>query len=214
MTYPPNIIHSSNSITRGENSVPTYFMQVGGQLYGPYSASLMEQYCDEGRLGPQSLISNRSEGVFKPAIEWPEFRLWSKGRFESNIAPTASSAVETNPTQQTTTPQKQSETATIPSVFFIIAKISPPAQPDFFNTLKSMGQVYQISDTAWILGTAYKIEIIRQNLSETLTLEDHLFIHDSFSNRAGWFNLGEALGDNIRNLWINTAQARKSHRNF
>jgi hypothetical protein len=193
VTYPPNIVHgSADLIAQREKS---YYMQVGHQLYGPYTSDLMQQYCDEGRVGPQSLLSLNRDAGFKPAKDWPEFTTWTRGRYDplQNAAQTMASDA-------------------MPSVYFVIADISPRQQIGFIKSLQGLGTVHRLTETVWVLGSAMKIENIREVLSQTLTLEDRLFIHDSFSNRAGWFNIGEGLDEKLRNLWVDTAQSRKSRR--
>jgi hypothetical protein len=170
-------------------------MQVGNQLFGPYSAANMQQYCDEGRVGAQSLLSHSPEGGFKAAKDWPEFSTWTRGRYDAssqsiqNLAPDA-----------------------MPSVYFVVADIAPQQQIEFIKTLQDLGTVHRLTETVWVLGSSMKIEDIREVLSRSLTLEDRLFIHDSFSNRAGWFNIGAGLDEKLRNLWVDTAHNRKNRK--
>jgi hypothetical protein len=190
MTYPPNIVNSAASMSPTGHSSQQYYMSIDGTLYGPYAADLMKQYASEGRIGPQSLISNDLNSGFKEAQYWPEYAIWIPQPL--------------NPAPQET---KQKH---LPSVFFVIADLNSGQNIGFLKALQSLGKTQRLSESVWIMAADLDIDTLRDRLSQTLTSQDRLFIHDSFSNRAGWFNIGEGLDEKIRELWIDTAKERKA----
>lgn len=191
MTYPPNIVNSATSVSHTPTEAKSYYMNVEGVLYGPYTSALMEQYVSERRIDARSLISTDPNAVFKEAQYWPEYAQWI------------------NPQTIPTLPEPVSRTH-LPSVFFIVADIHSGQNLGFLKTLQNFGQTQRLSETVWIIAADLDIDSLRDKLSQTLTAQDRLFIHDTFSNRAGWFNLGEGLDETIRDLWIGTAKERKA----
>jgi len=193
MTYPPNIVNSASSMTGASNGSRAFYMNIEGTLYGPYTADLMQQYVSEGRIGPQSLLSTDPSSGYKQAQYWPEYSLWGQQAVQS--------------------PKPEPVHTPLPSVFFIIADIHSDQNIGFLKKLQGLGKTQRLSETVWIMSADVDIDSLRDQLSQTLTSQDRLFIHDTFSNRAGWFNIGEGLDETIRDLWVSTAQKRKSLKN-
>ncbi len=188
MTYPPNIVNPAPGFVQQPKAADVFYVSVDNTVYGPYSQDLMAQYVLEGRVGPQSLVSFMPTTGFRPAHTLNAFQSW-QGQ------------------EAAATPVKP---AALPSVFFIIADIHSGNHVTFLKTLQTLGKVQRLSDAVWIIAAQITIEVMRDLLSRNLTSEDRLYIHDSFSNRAGWFNIGEGLDDEIKALWNETAQQRKA----
>jgi len=190
MTYPPNIVHTSshamNLYSEDTDPKTEYFVKVDNTVYGPFTPELMEQFVEESRVGPQTLISDEAYGAYHPASETHEFKTW-----EQSVK------------------AKRFSGRPLPTVYLIIADIQPFKKREFLIILKQMGRFQQISQTAWVLSTATDIRFVREALSRNLSEEDSLFIHDSFSNSAGWFNLGEGVGEAVTSIWKETSQKRK-----
>lgn len=193
MTYPPNIVNSALSMSPSAGESKTYYMNVEGILYGPYTSDLMKQYFSEARIDSRSLISTDPNSVFKEAQFWPEYQGWI-----NKLDPD---------------PVNKAIKAHLPSVFFVIADIHSGQNLGFLKTLQNLGKTQRLSETVWIIAADIDIDTLRDKLSQTFTAQDRLFIHDTFSNRAGWFNIGEGLDETIRDLWITTAQERKAFKN-
>lgn len=190
MTYPPNIIHASTqaaiALTEDFEAMPEYFVKVENTVYGPFTSELMEQFVEESRVGSDTLISGQPYGGYRPAAETAEFQDWEKS-----------------------IRAKRYSGKPLPTVYLVIADIQPFKKREFLIIMQQMGQFQEISQTAWVLATATDIRFVREALSRNLTEEDSLFIHDSFSNSAGWFNLGEGVGDHVTSLWKETSKIRK-----
>lgn len=191
MVYPPNIVNTGEPLSSAPLSGPAtkteYYLSVQGTIYGPYNDALMQKYVGESRVGPQSLLSNYANAGFKPAKLWPEFAAWVAAQ----------------------NPQPISDTPPLPSVFIVIVDIESNEYMEFVKALQPLGKAYRLSGNVWILSAPATADQVRDRLSSVLSAEDRLFIHDSFSNRAGWFNIGESLDANIRELWIETAKTRR-----
>lgn len=55
----------------------TWYVQVGGQAYGPYEDLQMQGFVAEGRVNAQSIISQSAAQGYAPAIKFPIFAQWS-----------------------------------------------------------------------------------------------------------------------------------------
>lgn len=191
MIYPPNIVNNSPAPSSGGvEPSKQYFMSVEAKIYGPYTAELMQQYLLESRLGPHSLMSDHPYAGFRQAQLWPEFIAWSQAL--NPPAPPIAKAP--------------------PSIFIIIADIDSENSTSFINLLFTLGVVKTLSHSAWVISAAISIDDMRDTLSRTLSVTDKLFIHDSFTNRAGWFNIGDQMDEEIRALWMDTAKERRALR--
>jgi len=190
MIYPPNIVHSPPhdlpDPTEVFDEAPEHFVKVGNTVYGPFTGDLMERFVEENRIGPQTLISDQAYGTYHPASETPDYSLWEQ-------------SIRT----------KRYAGQPLPTVFLILADIQPFKKREFLIVLKQMGRCQQITESAWVLSTETDIRFVREALSRNLTEEDRLFIHDSFSNSAGWFNLDEGVDETITSMWKETSQTRK-----
>lgn len=55
----------------------TWYVQVQGQSYGPYTAEHMQGFVKEGRVTAQSIISRSPTQGYAPAAQFSEFGAWS-----------------------------------------------------------------------------------------------------------------------------------------
>ena len=203
-----------------------WYVQVGGQSYGPYSMAQMIAFIGEGRVIAGSLISQDATQGFAMAAGFPAFA--------GQLAPYASPQVlqqahaqqqarlgETTPqTLNGLTPQPQapqtapmgapvetspvaqtSQPAAKPTVFLVMAEISSENGMRFLQALQSFGPAQRIGDTVWLLRAAADIDNLRNALANTLTRQDRVFIMDSFNNRTAWFNIGADMDSRIKELW-------------
>lgn len=203
-----------------------WYVQVGGQSYGPYSMAQMIAFIGEGRVIAGSLISQDATQGFAMAAGFPAFA--------GQLAPYASPQVlqqahaqqqarlgETTPqplnglTPQPQAPQtapmaapvetspvaQTSQPAAKPTVFLVMAEISSENGMRFLQALQSFGPAQRIGDTVWLLRTAADIDNLRNALANTLTRQDRVFIMDSFNNRTAWFNIGADMDSRIKELW-------------
>jgi len=203
-----------------------WYVQVGGQSYGPYSMAQMIAFIGEGRVIAGSLISQDATQGFAMAAGFPAFA--------GQLAPYASPQVlqqahaqqqarlgETTPqplnglTPQPQAPQtapmaapvetspvaQTSQPAAKPTVFLVMAEISSENGMRFLQALQSFGPAQRIGDTVWLLRAAADIDNLRNALANTLTRQDRVFIMDSFNNRTAWFNIGADMDSRIKELW-------------
>ncbi len=195
MTYPPNIVHSpmeefqglAESFARATEKAKKHFVKVDNTVYGPFTRELMEQYVEENRVGPQTLVADQWDGPYFPASKIPEFGIWTQAIKAKRFAGRP-----------------------LPTVYLIMGDIQPTALPEFLVILKQMGRCQQIAQSAWVLSTTTDIRFVRECLSRNLKEADRLFIHDSFSNSAGWFNLGDGVDETLKSMWKETSQSRKN----
>lgn len=59
----------------------SWYVQVNGQAYGPYSSAQMQGFCAEGRVNSHSLISQSASEGYAPAPQFQSFLQWT-GRLQ------------------------------------------------------------------------------------------------------------------------------------
>lgn len=206
----------------------TWYVQVNGQAYGPYTASQMHGFVTEGRVNAESIISQSVSQGYAPAAQFPVFAQWSGQHIQAQqmsaqaqvlrpmsnvgggvlarqIQPTTHTpqAVAPNPrfAQQTQmTPQVIPQQAAN-TVFIVMAEIRSGNGMQFLQALQHEGVAQRIGDSVWLLRSGTRVEQLRNRLSQTLTRDDRLFLLDSFKNETAWFNIGSNMDVRIRELW-------------
>ena len=194
-----------------------WFVQVSGQVYGPYDDGAMQSFVSEGRITGGSKITNDPSGGFYDASAYDIYNFWAgTGQARVNAAPldTPLRSFQTEPETPAAallsaplTPIRAQETEPTASpeqaeaIFTIMAEIRSGDTMAFLQTLQSFGRVERIGETLWALRSIATAEQLRNALSSTLGRQDRMFIVDSVSNRTAWFNIGADLDKRIRNLW-------------
>jgi len=206
----------------------TWYVQVGGQAYGPYEAAQMQGFVAEGRVNAQSLISQSAAQGYAPAAQFPAFAQWSgQGIQAQQTAPQAQllrpisnvgggvlarqmqpvghapQAIAPNPApvqQPRMTPQVVAQPAAN-TVIVVMAEIRSGNGMQFLQALQQEGLAQRIGDSVWLLRCGVSVEQLRNRLSQSLTRDDRLFLLDSFKNETAWFNIGSDMDVRIRELW-------------
>ncbi len=210
------------------NNSDTWYVQVNGQAYGPYTGGQMRDFVAEGRVNTQSMISQSAAQNFAYAGNFQSFSAWSGqqaqqmqtaqpqqsqilrpisasggGVLARQIAPAGYSpqAVAPSPAPNPApnlAPVSQPAQLT---VFMVMAEIRSGNGMQFLQTLQAQGAAQRIGDALWVLRSANSVEQLRNTLSQCLTRDDRLFLLDSFANKTAWFNIGADMDARIRELW-------------
>lgn len=170
-----------------QNTHPWY-VQVSGQVYGPYQAGQMLAYIREGRIVPESLVSQNPSGSFFNAGQSALFKPMRTFH---------------NPSPQLQAPEVPAPQVSHSSVFLVMAEISSDNAMRFLHLIQRLGTAQRIGDSVWLLRAHMEIETLRDQLSASLSRQDRLFIMDSFNNKTAWHNIGADMDDRIRALWEN-----------
>lgn len=192
-----------------------WFVQVSGQVYGPYDDGAMQSFVSEGRVNAGSKITNDPAGGFYDASAYDIYNFWAgTGQAQVNApdAPlrrfsTLTDAPETTPLSAPLSAPASIENEPIinaqtdEAIFTIMAEIRSGDTMAFLQTLQTFGRVERIGETLWALRSLSTAEQLRNALSSTLGRQDRMFIVDSSNNRTAWFNIGADLDKRIRNLW-------------
>lgn len=178
-----------------------WYVQIEGQVYGPYSHDLMTEYVNEGRVIETSLITAEPSHGFVEAKRYPQFAEWKTTRVQQPAQIAAGAELYT-PQISTAAPiTAQTPNTSHPKAFTIMAEIRSGQTMGFLQTLQSFGPAQRIGDTVWIVKSTSTATALRNALSQQLTREDRLFIVDSFANETSWFNIGADMDSRIRELW-------------
>jgi len=177
-----------------------WYVQIEGQVYGPYTHALMTDYVNEGRIIEGSLITADPAQGFVEAQRYSQFNEWRMAQVQQPAQMAAGAELYT-PQLTSAAQVTQTQAATHPTVFTIMAEIRSGQSMGFLQTLQSFGPAQRIGDTVWIVKSATNATALRNALSQQLTREDRLFIVDSFANETAWFNIGADMDSRIRDLW-------------
>ena len=158
-----------------------WFVQVDGQAYGPFEDSTLWEYMVEGRVSPQSLISQTANTGYRLVSSDPSLMNW--------IAQAKGQLAETPDVSHDQT------------VFMIMAEIKSGRGMNFLQTLQSLGPTQRLGSTVWVLQARAEAEMLRDVLSQPLGADDRLFVLDSFANKTAWFNLSSEMDAQIAQLW-------------
>ncbi len=192
-----------------------WFVQVSGQVYGPYDDGAMQSFVSEGRVNAGSKITNDPAGGFYDASAYDIYNFWAgTGQAQVNAPDvplrrfsTLTDAPETTPLSAPLSAPASVENEPIShaqpdeAILTIMAEIRSGDTMAFLQTLQTFGRVERIGETLWALRSLSTAEQLRNALSSTLGRQDRMFIVDSSNNRTAWFNIGADLDKRIRNLW-------------
>jgi len=187
----------------------TWYVQVNGQAYGPYTAAQMQGFVTEGRVNAQSVISQSAAEGYAYAANFRPFQTWS-GQQAQVLRPVA--ATTGGVLARQTTPDGYAPQAVAPNpaptshsgqttVFMVMAEIRSGNGMQFLQALQAQGAAQRIGDSVWVLRSVNTVEQLRNTLSQCLTRDDRLFLLDSFANKTAWFNIGADMDARIRELW-------------
>ena len=206
----------------------TWYVQVNGQAYGPYGSAQMKAFVAEGRVAPQSLISQSAAQGYQPAQAFAVFAAWSGqqavaqqpyaqaqpqthvlrpmsnvggGVLARQMQPTTYEPQSVVPNPSPTAQPQTAQHIHPKTVFVVMAEIRSDNGMHFLQALQHNGIAQRIGDSVWLLKSQTSVEQLRNSLSQTLTKDDRLFLLDSFKNQTAWFNIGSDMDVRIRELW-------------
>jgi len=185
-----------------QNDSLPWFVQVQGQVYGPYTPEQMAAFVQEGRVVETSLVTQNPSTGFISAGDTDLFgfsepiSFGRRGAVGPVTAPTVAPVVaQVQPPVEITSPQ--------PAVYLIMAEIGSDQAMRFLHLIQKLGTAQRIGDSVWLLKSEISIESLKLQLSSTLSRQDRLFILDSHNNKTAWHNIGADMGERIDELWGN-----------
>jgi hypothetical protein len=155
----------------------TWWVQIRGKAFGPYSLEQMARFLSEGRVRQTSMVSQQ------PDAGWTEARRVAELR--AMRTPKASNDTGV------------SEAANI----FVHAEIISGSWMAFMAALESMGHVCDLAPGLWLVRTKFTSGVVRNTLSQTLERGDRFVVVDATRDRLAWFNLGPEVDVRIGKVW-------------
>ncbi|MEJ0059721.1 MAG: DUF4339 domain-containing protein [Terricaulis sp.] len=178
------------AVTADTATPATWWVQVRGQAYGPYTLDQLARFVEEGRVRPATRISD------SPSTGWIEAR-----RVDALMAPLRAAA----PNEQPANEGQAAEAANV----FVHAEILSGAWGAFMAALESMGVIADLAPGLWLIRTRFGAGVIRNTLSQTLERGDRFVVIDATRDRLAWFNLGPENDVHIREVWNGPLRAEK-----
>ena len=183
----------------------TWFVNVQGRAYGPYSEAQMEGFVAEGRLAAHSLITRAGETEFRSAGDEPAFA----GLFP---APKAVAETIRSPEPIAASFGRSSDAepeGDARAHFVIIADMKSRSVQGLEEEIFNLGTAHAILPQVWILATEQPVNAVRNLLVQQLGKLDVLFVVDATHNKAAWFNFGPEADSRIRRIWTKTPDAAR-----
>lgn len=177
---------SGQSSAHSQPTIRQWFVQVDGQPYGPFDDKTLWSFMCEGRVNPQSFISQSASSGFRSVSADPGLMNWLSQVPKADALKQAES---------------QPKPQAAPTVFMIMAEVRSGRGMDLIQTLQGLGSVQRIGDSVWLLRAEAKADDVRNVLSQPLGPNDRLFVLDSFANETSWFNLSPDMDAQIASLW-------------
>ncbi|HTQ14976.1 MAG TPA: DUF4339 domain-containing protein [Rhizomicrobium sp.] len=182
----------------------SWFVNVQGRAYGPYTEAQMEGFVAEGRLAAHSLITRAGETEFRMAGDEACFA----PLFQQHKAKAESLQAAAAPAAQPNFGRGDAETGEPErSHFVIVADMKSRSAQGLEEEIFNLGSAHAILPQTWILATEQPINAVRNLLVQKLGKLDVLFVVDATHNKAAWFNFGPEADSRIRRIWVRPQDA-------
>lgn len=189
-------IFTRKPITMADNWIVT----VDGQSYGPYPLDKMQAFITEGRVIPQSLVSQPASGSSCPASEDPVLG----PLFGAADTPSSAECRIENPAVRAAAQnfgRHQAESPSERSNIVIISDIKSRSIHGLEEAIFNLGQAYPLLPQVWLLTSGLSVNTIRGQLAKHLGKLDMLFVVDATHGTAAWANFGPEPDSRIRRMW-------------
>ena len=176
--------------------IGAWTINVAGRVYGPYTTERMRAFGEEGRLGPNSLVTREGTTDWHEARDEPEFSdMFGADATAQEPAPAPQPAPVPQPAVH---PEPQEITR---AHFAIIADLKSRAPGNLEQAILSLGPTYKLLPNVWIVSTDQTVNVVRNRLVQELGKLDSLFVIDATRGKAAWFNFGPDADVRIRRVW-------------
>ena len=166
----------NDAVTSKIATASTWWVQIRGKAFGPYSLEQMARFLAEGRVRPSTMVSTQ------PDQGWTESRRFAELRGMR-------------------TPQASNDAARDAANVFVHAEIISGSWMGFMAALESMGYVCDLAPGLWLVRTKFSAGVLRNTLSQTLERGDRFVVIDATRDRLAWFNLGPETDVRIGKVW-------------
>ena len=191
-----------------------WIISVAGQNYGPYTLVQMQRFAAEGRLAPQSLVSNDEQNGFYPAGEDPILSSFFRPATQAPqpARPTPFFTAEGNEEPAKFGRNEEQVVSGERMHYIIVADMKSRSISGVEEEIFNLGPAVPIMPQAWLLASDMPINQIRQTLVQKLGKLDMLFIADATHDKAAWFNFGPEADARIRRIWQKTTETPATRR--
>ncbi|MGB8601277.1 MAG: GYF domain-containing protein [Rhizomicrobium sp.] len=164
----------------------SWTINVGGQIYGPYTTQEMGSFTGEGRLAPYSQVAPSGSNDYHPANSYAELAALFTPADASKAIPTPLSTEDVGGLAR----------------YVIVADMKSRSIAGIENEIAQFGTSYPLTSQSWVLVSESPLNLIRNALMQLIGNVDHLFIVDVTHNKAVWFNYGPEAESRIRQTWL------------
>jgi hypothetical protein len=181
----------------------SWFINVQGRAYGPYSEAQLQGFAAEGRLASHSLVTRAGETEFRAAGDEPALTLlFPQPKPAEEIAAPAQPATAFGRHDDDGSPPERAHVV-------IIADMKSRSVQGLEEEIYNLGPAYPLFPQVWLLATEHPVNAVRNLLVQKLGKMDVLFVVDATHNKAAWFNFGPEADTRIRRIWVKPPDAAK-----
>jgi hypothetical protein len=163
---------------------PSWFVNSGGKIFGPYSIAQMSDFVQQDRLRNTSVVRCGERGE------------WMQAAVEPNLGKLFDSDVKAAPPPPAAPLERRKELAA--SNVVVVGHFRSRSVDTFERALAEFGEVFAITPSSWILRTELAIGILRNDLVKFLGTSDRLFIVDGKNGKVTWSNFGPSEEARLR----------------
>ena len=164
------------------------WIEADGRVWGPYPASSLPRFRDEGRIDTSSRVGRAASGPFSPIAHDPDLA----GLFDD--APGA--------------PESEAEPLSVkPSLRPLLVMTDADAETltGFEVALQGHGEAVRVRSGLWLVRAGASAAALRNTLSRSLRATDTLMVVEAPLAGAAWFNLDGQTDRALRRLWAEAA---------
>lgn len=181
----------------------SWWINVGGRVYGPYAQAQLAGFVKEGRLAPHSIVRAGVKGPWITAIDDPVlgqlFVVSAKDADEGKLAAAGAGAPAVAAGRRASDKVSAGHGE---ANFVVIADIRVGSVRALEDAVRRLGDTVVLTRNAWLVRARHSAGSLRNALTSVLAASDMLFVVDASNNRTAWFNLGPGGEVQVRKVWV------------
>ncbi len=163
----------------------SWWVQVKGHAYGPYTAAEIAAFVAEGRVKPQTQVASDHAGPWHSAEE-------------AELTPKTAPAPAPEPlTLRGVIAEEDARIANM----MIWGDLPGGGEDHIESTLDQFGAFARIAPDLWVLRTIHPVSAVRAAIASGLKAGERFLVVDASRGRLAWSNLGLDSETGLRRVW-------------
>lgn len=175
-------------------STDNWCIKVAERVYGPYSTEQLEEFAEQGRLGPQSLVAPAGGKMWRAARQYPNIAEILSG--ERQLTTTTSRFGRSNESGKD--PQDDVSIANFVVVFDVVSGAASRLE----HVVRNLGPAFRLTDNVWAVSSDQTIMGIKNLLTPHLQVREPIFIVDCSRGKTAWQNFTPEKHSKLTKAWM------------